>query len=434
MRKELSLAVLLLLSMGAVADRAIVEDFTDMGTWRARGGAGMRPSAWFAADYSLSGKPCGERADGYCGVLEFDFSGAKDNWVGFERNKVYQAASVFADAIEFSADAQGWPAGVYFGIEDANRKIYYTSTVKIDRQGWNDYSLKLNDQTVKDFKKLEQPVRLRMVRAAVYKPGEGSILLDDLALCGDISKQQALTIKPIDKKLFTLPGESAETTYLIRNGKGTAVEAQISQTVFDYNNNLVNSKAEKIKLPPYGVCKVKLSGGKLPGGVYRTVTKAESGKTSNYFDGWLAVFTPNGKRLNSTPMYFGIQDTDVWNGPSENQLHLEWLKALGADVIRYGITGGRMQPSEDVFCKEALERQLQPVMDAGILVCLSYTEGTPAWLQTGKPNHRRMADDMGKLARHGEAIGKFTKNHPGIRYFEWWNEPDLGFLQDNFDN
>ena len=50
-------------SVGA-ADRLIVEDFSDVGTWRTNGVRNVTPGKWFGADLCLGGTPDASRDDG----------------------------------------------------------------------------------------------------------------------------------------------------------------------------------------------------------------------------------------------------------------------------------------------------------------------------------------------------------------------------------
>ena len=115
-------------------------------------------------------------------------------------------------------------------------------------------------------------------------------------------------------------------------------------------------------------------------------------------------------------------------------MHLTWLKEMGIDIVRYGTSGGRFQPSEDTNGFKYFDQQLKPLHDANILVCLSYCESTPAWLQNPPYYYRRMPDKKDKIKKHFEDIGRYLKKYPNVQYFEFWNEPDAGFLRDNIDN
>lgn len=369
------------------ADKAVVEDFTDCGTWRQRERKGVTPGKWFSADLSLGGAPCKERPDGYAGFINFDLTGRQAE-IGFERYKVTAAASVYADAIEFAADARGYDCKVYFILHDANKKSYYTKAIKLKPDGWLDYRLSLDADTVKNFSKMEQPVRLFRVVFALNKATKGSFMIDDIALCGDVSKKSRLTIKPVYNGIVHEPGRNVVLQYLVRNGMNKNIAVSASLNVYDYSDQPVFKKSIPVEVGAESLKYFKFDIGKLPVGSYYTKVKLTGKRINNEFNGWLAVIEPNGKRLNFKPMYFGAQDTTSWNAPYENQLHLTWFKAMGIDLVRYGTTGSRLTRFNNPECLKSTLEQVKPLLDAGILICLSYTESPPGWVQTGPYNHR----------------------------------------------
>ncbi len=409
------------------ADKAVVEDFTDCGTWRNRERSGHRPGTWFSANQSLCGAPCKDRPDGYAGVVNYDFTG-KHAVTGFERYKVLASASVYADAIEFAANRMGQDVKVRFILRDAKRKNIYTPFVTLKGLGWQNYRLMLND------KKMVLPVRLRRVIFAFNDAEKGHVLIDDIALCGDVSRKNRLTVKPVYRTISHAPGKDVKLSYLIRSGMSKNVQATVKLQVFDYNDRKVYESEKPVDVDGCGVKIADFDIGKHPIGAYYTKVNITCKKINNEFQGWFAVFVPNGKRLNHKPMYFGVQDTTSWNGPAENDLHLTWLKALGIDIVRYGTTGGRLDGMEKSVNFAPAFSQLKPILDAGILVCISYIESSPGWVQSAPYHYRRMPDKMDKFAEHMTRVGRFTADHPGIKYLEWWNEPDIGFLRDNLDN
>jgi hypothetical protein len=417
-----------------MADKAMVEDFTDVGTWRLRGGAGFTPGTWFAADQSLHGAPCKDRVDGYAGIIDFNFTGKPPYYAGFVRNKVTLKASAFADAISFYMNPLGRNVRIWFLLEDANRKKFSTRKIKIDSNCWKEYRIPIDKKNVKNFDKIEQPVTLKKVYVQLEKPGSGKVLIDDIALCGDVSRKQRLTILPIYNGISHAPGKDVSLAYRLRNGMNQKVTVQVDLQVFDFFDNKIATVNKIVSIDPSSINSCSFDIGKLEIGAYYTKVSIKYKKINNFFEGWFGVFQPNGKRVNTSPMYFGVQDTTTWNGKHENRLHLSWLKALGIDVVRYGSGGSRVQPKENVFGFKSLAAQLKQFYDNNILVCFSYTEATPAFLQNPPRYYRRMPDKLDKFAKHIAALGKFLKQYPNVKYFEWWNEPDIGFFKDSLEN
>ncbi|MBN2641902.1 MAG: hypothetical protein JXR78_09625 [Victivallales bacterium] len=410
------------------ADSAVVEDFTDVGTWRVRLRHGNTPGTWFSESLCLTGGSDKERPDGYKGIVDYDFSGKEPYILGFERYKPYQTASVFADAVTFAANGNGKDFEIFFYLEDSNHKVFKTPHMKINGNTWKDYSISLANI------EMEQPVRIKQVAVQFRTPGQGQVFIDDLALKGDVSRRNLVTVKPVYNGIGFLPTQEATREYLVRNSSDKQLKATVKLDVFSFDDKKVFSGKQDVSIAPEALIKVCFTIGKLPIGSYYTKAVVKNKRINNSFEGWFGVFTPNGGRLNKRPMFFGVQDTTSWNGKTENSLHMTWLKALGMDIVRYGTTGGRFQPKEDVNGFKDFDKQLKPFKDADILVCMSYCESTPEWLQNPPYHHRRLADKPEKLAKHMQDIGSFLRKYPNIQYFEFWNEPDLNFLQDSFEN
>ena len=63
------------LTLGA-AERLLIEDFSDVGTWRSNPVRNTTPGKWFGADVYLGATPDASRDDGYAGKLLFHFADA----------------------------------------------------------------------------------------------------------------------------------------------------------------------------------------------------------------------------------------------------------------------------------------------------------------------------------------------------------------------
>lgn len=63
------------LTLGA-AERLLIEDFSDVGTWRSNPVRNTTPGKWFGVDVYLGATPDASRDDGYAGKLLFHFADA----------------------------------------------------------------------------------------------------------------------------------------------------------------------------------------------------------------------------------------------------------------------------------------------------------------------------------------------------------------------
>lgn len=122
------------LTLGA-AERLLIEDFSDVGTWRSNPVRNTTPGKWFGADVYLGATPDASRDDGYAGKLLFHFADAsKAGQVDFLRAKAGQP-EVFADGVEFDINPRGISGSLRFTLEDSQGKRFMTSPGGVFRRG-----------------------------------------------------------------------------------------------------------------------------------------------------------------------------------------------------------------------------------------------------------------------------------------------------------
>ena len=114
-----------------------------------------------------------------------------------------------------------------------------------------------------------------------------------------------------------------------------------------------------VKLTPLGSAVTEIDLQPLAEGSYHASCEFVSGKIKTDYPDWVGVFRPNNGRNNDTPMWFGIQDTVIWNCEAENELHNQWKKQAGFDIERFGITGNRIDDG-DVNNFPAVRKFLRP--------------------------------------------------------------------------
>jgi len=421
----------LLASGTAWADRVMIEDFADAGTWRTCQYQNTMPGTWFAAQQCLSGFPDASREDGFTGKIQYNLKPGQPGMLGFLRAKAAQAEAT-ADGIEFDANTSGTAVSIEFVLQDSKNKNFTTSSVKLSGNGWQHYRLPLNEKTVKNFNQIVQPVRLFRVSTGIDKGGKGELKLDDLLFTGVARADRRIQIVPVISQLVNPPEQPFKLVYRLRNAVMQERAGQLSIRVKDMNDREVFHGEQQVVLPAGGQTKGQFTVPGLPPGAYYAELALPAGADRANYTDWINVFTAEQGRSNHKAMWFGVQDTDIWNGEYERKLHRDWLKTLGADLVRFGITGNRLEYDGGNSWPD-VKKLLDPLRDLDILVCFSYCEGTPSFLQDGKPDSRRLPDKMDGFARHAKQMFSFLKEYRNVRYFEWWNEPDLGFLNGNFE-
>lgn len=408
------------------AGRLVLEDFSDVGTWRTWEVANTTPGRWFAADLVLSATPDASRDDGYAGKLKFDFADAsKTGKLDFCRAKA-SLPEVFADAVEFDADSRGIRGRFAFTLEDSAGRTLRTHPAELGMAGWKRYRSPI---TIRGF---APPYKLSKIHfEADGIAGKGEILIDDIAFTGTVSRQRTVTIRPRLAPLASEPGKPLRAAYRLRNAAPEEIAGTLSIALCDDRGRCTGTAETQVRIPPFGSVPADLT---LPpqeiGSYHANVTFRSDRCKSSYLD-WFAVFQPNSGRKNHTPMWFGIQDTVMWNGEAENALHNQWKKLAGFDMERFCITGGRIETgTTDSF--PAIRRYMNTYEKLGMLACISYTDTVPAYTQK-VPKHRGAPTILPAFRSHMEKVFGCFRPFASARYFEFWNEPDLDFYNGTFD-
>ncbi len=413
----------------ATAGRLMIDDFAQISSWMGGGGAGKRPGAQYPFDFSLGSTPDERRDDGWAGAFHFDFIEPGKS-VLMQKNAAFKMTTV-PSRIEFSANPEGWGGDVYFVLVDKFGTTFETDSVKISGDEWRDYQLAINDATVRNYDRIRFPLAMRQIGFRPDRPGRGRILIDDIAYRADVSQpNRQLEIHPVYRKLAFVPNSPVKMEFQLRNSLEKAVSAQLELNVYDRERKVLLTRKAKQNLPGFGLEKVEFDLGSFPvKGGYNVVLTADNGEIKSVFSGWLGIFEPNNRRINQSPMWFGVEDQEVNTAPYEAALHAEWMKTLGVDMMRGGFLGEKTESVRgDQAGYEGVRRMWQPHVDAGLMILLDYAAAVPRWTltQEGRKQGNGLQVDPELFAEHMTQVGEFIRSIPAIRYFEWFNEPDLG--------
>ncbi len=407
----------------------VLVDFEDVGTWRAVNSSGTVPGTWFAADQYLSGRRyvygCNDKS---AGEIRYAFAeGSRPKYIVFQRTKMSQL-SAFINALEFRANPAGLNSNVSFDLLDSSGAIYHTKPVSLSGTEWKTYHLDINENTVSKFASMRPPLRLKRI---IFGTGRkeacsGSAWLDDITILGAIPGAKTISMTPIYEDIAWKPEEPVKSLYRLRNANATPQQVKLTATVTDINATTVAQKEQTISVPARGQVLAPFDFGILQTGAYAVQIEYSFGKYKNQQLDWIGVFTPNGKRVNHSGMLFGICDQTMWQGDGENQLHYDWMRRIGFDIDRVGTTGSRLEPQKGVSGLNGLGKMLRDHSAYGLDACLLYL-GVTTWMQN-KPHGSRLADNDTLFSDHIHNIGSYLSLFPNLKYVEFWNEPDIGFL------
>lgn len=425
-----NLVVTILLFLTAVnvpADqKKVIIDFEDFGSWRMKENAGLKPGYWWPAYINLSGSDLVKYHGDYVGELRFGFDPAASTpyLAGFERAKM-SMTSGFLTGIEFDADARHLPVNLRFVIEDSTNKRFRVKPIALSGEGWNHYRLEFNAETIPGFADCKFPARLKRIGVESSVACEGSVFLDDITLTGHFTKRDQITLTPIYDGLANLPDREVTLRYRARNAQAADLAGTVQLELKNFSGKKLQSKSATLSLPATGATEFIFKIGKLPIGAYEVLLTAEAGGYKAELQDHFGVFVPNGKRLNHHPMWFGVNDQGNWQGDTENKRHLEWMKLLGVDLDRFGFASGRVTPANTAVGFEGWRRLIKQRADSDIDILFLWSD-MPPWMQK-KADYRGTPDSYDEYEAFSKSLGAFLKEFPNVKYFEFWNEPDVEF-------
>ena len=439
MKRVLTFAALLSAVAVAAADVSgilMLDDFSTVGTWLGGPRSGGTPGAVAPFDFSFGSIPDDTRDDGFAGELRFDF--AEPNGIaGFAKNEVYQTP-LMPRLIRYSLNAEGRTGEISFVLRDRNGRTFQTQAERFAGTGWKNFIVPVDAKTVPGYDSIAFPVSIASLLCRIDQPGRGRILLDDLAAETDVSGRE-LVVHNRCRQLAFAPDQAVRQSYLVRNSLGREVAVEGTLRVSDRTGTTLRTVRGHCKIAPFGSAAVDFDLGTFAEcGAYACELEFDNRSSVTRFLGWLGVFRPNGGRVNHRPMYFSVEDQEINTAPYEASQHLEWIKLLGVDMIRAGMLGVTLQPLHDAGNFDKYREMWKPYRQAGLLLQLDYAATVPPW--TVPPANRKgpwlnSLDCDWKLFReHMEAVADFIASMPEVKYFEWYNEPDLGGYKGTAEN
>ena len=128
--------------------------------------------------------------------------------------------------------------------------------------------------------------------------------------------------------------------------------------------------------------------------------------------------------------------TERW-GKRDRELEVMATALCGAKIIRTGQEWGGIQPTPDVWKWEGLDEIVDMYMKQGVemQVLLGFT---PKWAADPEKQKSKEWTDWNRSKPDIEAWKKYAYNFASrykgkIRFFELWNEPDIGFFKGTFE-
>ncbi|AHF92778.1 hypothetical protein OPIT5_23890 [Opitutaceae bacterium TAV5] len=406
-----------------------IDDFSDTSSWMGGPRRGQLPGSNNPFPFSFGSSPNPDRDDGFTGEFVFHFT-EPDGIARFEKNAA-KLLQVVPAAIAFSANPLGHEALVTFEFVDKrNQQTFKTTPVRLTGNTWQPYRLPINSDTLLNHDSILYPIALRNLYIEVKEPAAGKILIDDLAYETDITRHGGpLHARPNYTGIARVPGAPIELTYRVRNRQALSRTTDWTLNIFNAANRKIRTLTARATHPGNALSTLsfRLPDNTLPNGPYRAELIASDAPDDLAHFGWFGVFTPNGHRLNRSPMWFGIEDQEIRNAPAETALHVDWMRALGVDLARSGMIGGMLEsiPGTRVGF-DGYAKLLQPFFDADIDILIDYAGGIPPWTYPKPESGRSLHTwDINLFGEHMTRIGHFIARHPRIKYFEFLNEPDL---------
>ncbi|MFA6960906.1 MAG: sugar-binding protein [Opitutaceae bacterium] len=422
-----------LAAVGAeLKQRVIIADFEDVGTWRASAYTGVKSGMWFSADLWMGASLAPAHAGDHSGELRFAFANetTQPRRILYRRVKMSQVSG-FLEGIEFDADSRGLPVSLRFGLIDSNNKRHWTPPVRLGEAGWKHYKSDISEAKWPEAVKVAFPAAVELVILESDVGCEGFVLMDDLALTGGFARKDQIAITPIYSSINYEPGKPVVLHYRVRNARTEASTVTLSAALAVIGDaagprpQTVLSRT--LELPAQCEVELSLDFGVLANGPWilnlRANDTTDERIAAVYLDTF-GVFSPNEGRPNKRPMWFGIQDLNGWQGEGENALHIGWMKRIGFDINRLGMTGSRFLPEAPASIA-AWRPLLDSMEQADINTTMIFGEMPPFLM--GKNGYRGAPNDLAAYERYSAEVGKLLRGFPHVRYVEFWNEPDISF-------
>lgn len=405
----------------------LVEPFNDLGGWRGLQGPGTTRGRAFGTGLTLAGERHPDRPDGFAGRADFDFDGSyrKGGHLEYRRFRPFNAGAVKVHSVEFDVNTRNIPCRIGFRLQDARGKKVILPPRDVGASGeWRHISYPLNAETVKEYESIVFPCRLQGIFLEAPK-GRNHIYLDDIALKGEFSSAMALRILPELDATAREPGKPFHLSYRLSHAGETARKGTLSLQLMNSDFQEVFRTTQSLVLPPNGrpVVTFKLPG--QPIGSYHAnlLWTGEDGSKEPYLD-WIAVFRPNGKRINRTGMQFGVMGAGTGYGRGAGRLHSQWLRELGIDIMRETVTGDRIEQGDGIENYADMGRPIQTLQDAGVDICFSYMFGVPEYVRGKGTSTKYVGGNEEAFRTHIRRVLTFLSRYPAVKYFEWWNEAD----------
>ena len=415
----------------------LVESFNDLGGWRGLQGPGTTPGRAFGTGLTLAGEPHPDRPDGFAGRADFDFDGSYKNGghLEYRRFRPFNAGTVKVHSVEFDVNTRGIPCRIGFRLQDARgtKVILPPRDVGASKE-WRHISYPLNAETVKEYNSIIFPCRLWGIFLEAPK-GRNYIYLDDISLKGEFSTAMALRILPEMEPAAREPGKPFRVSYRLNHAGEKTMQGTLSFQLMDSNFREVFRSTKKALLPPNGRPVIAFQVPGQPIGSYHAnlLWTGEDGTKETYLD-WIAVFRPNGKRINRSGMQFGVMGAGSGYGRGAGRLHSQWLRELGIDIMRETVTGDRIEQGAGIENYTDMGRPIRTLQEAGVDICYSYMFGVPEYVRGKGTSTKYVGGNLEAFRTHIRRVLTFLSRYPAVKYFEWWNEADGKTFDDSMEH
>lgn len=414
-----------------VSVKRVVCDFEDVGTWRHQGGEGVK-GKWFAGHIYLSSTKKETCGGDYAGVIRYSFTEPAGPYRHrFIRAKIMEQKMQSLSELSFFANPKGHDGRISIELSDIKGKKVTTEAVTLEKDQWKEYSIPFDETHAKGASSLDYPVYVSAVNFISRSKGDGEIYLDDIALSGETTDgKQMISVSPVYRGIGYMPDEPVLLDYRVRNGMNKPTNVSIALSIADFFGKPVTKAVQAVDVGANAESVVHFTFPAMAVGHYRVVLSV-SGAAAYGLEDMFGVFTPNGKRINRSAMFFGCEDQEMWKGDEENALHKTWMAALGIDIERFGITGGRFEfEAGNTNMADGFTPKLQELAKYDIDSFVSY--GVVPEFTGGA--YRKPPTDYAAFAAHVRNLGSYLSQFPGVKYIEFWNEPDLDFFQGTIDD
>ncbi len=337
------------------------------------------------------------------------------------------------------APGAGWR--LTFRLRDAGGETFQGPALLVPEAGrWVEIGAAANRETFKEHwggpndGRLDPPLMLQSLVVTSPAAGTQTLLVDDLGVEEDVPAAQAVAARMATGRLANRFDPKEEVALRVALSS-RSVEGKHAGTarlvVTDFEGKQISTQEFPYSLEP-GAGMERDVRFRVPSvGFYRpALTLVEGEREVVGATSGVAVFPSAAGQKRAGRFYFGMNAHLDRLDEEDLRREVQLMDEMGIEAARVGVSWGGLEPKEGEFLPERLDRIIASLAGADIepAVLIGYTA---KWATTGDPNAKdwhQWHNAPPRVDAYAAHAGRLARHLRGrVRFYEIWNEPDIGF-------